>query len=109
VAAGRCKEPVCGGAKGDYVCDTDSQKLQTCPPGRDAWAGRACDVPPALLCDADPSLGTGTPDCNVCNALDYSCSASELHRCSADGQSNPKIATCPGGCSADGTTGTCLQ
>jgi hypothetical protein len=105
---GSCEEPQCGGALGDYSC-TSAQSLQQCPPGRDTWVDiGTCNVAPKLVCNPDPLLGTGLPACALCTPLAYSCDATTLQRCGADGQSNPAIALCPGGCSVVAGDPGCL-
>ena len=105
---GFCAEPECGGAKGEYRC-SGSQTIQFCPFGRDAWHDLlTCITPPAIVCNADPLLGKGRPDCAICTPLAYSCDDTTLKRCAADGQSNPAIASCPGGCSVTSGEPSCL-
>jgi hypothetical protein len=105
---GSCGEPKCGGALDDYHCD-GPHSIQQCPPGRDIWTDfRPCNTPPELVCNVDPVLGKGIPACAVCVPLAYSCDGTTLRRCAADGQSNPAIATCDGGCSVLAGEPSCL-
>jgi len=100
----RCAEPTCGGAQPSYECTGDSNpKLQQCSAGRDAWNElRTCSAP-TPVCNADPPLGSGVPECNACVALAYSCNGYDLQRCTAEGQSLATVARCPGGCAVDGS------
>lgn len=104
---GLCDDPQCGGALGDYKCM--GQQLQNCPASRKAFTDfLTCNVAPKVVCDADPMLGSGVPGCDLCEPLSYSCNATALQRCAADGQTNPVIASCPGGCSVEDGVPTCL-
>ncbi len=106
---GRCGDPQCGGPQNVFQCR--EQTPWKCAPGREAWVrldARACTTPPALVCDDDAELRMPTPDCDVCRPLEYACRDNELTRCSADGQSAPTVASCPGGCTLPSGVPTCL-
>jgi hypothetical protein len=101
---GRCVASSC---TKPFTC-YDGGILRGCNPRNGEYEFRTCRSP-VPVCDENPAVGTGQPECDECIADDYSCNGSDLRRCSSDGKRTEKVATCPTGmCNADTTPPTCM-
>lgn len=86
-----CLQPMCNRG---YDCM--GSIVSVCSPGRDSWS-EVFTCPIDTACDP---LGTkGRAECDICLAGGYECQGNGLFRCAADGQTLPKVADCPTGCS----------
>jgi hypothetical protein len=90
-----CGTPACSDDPG-YVCS--GPIIRRCRAGRVALDDfRTC--PDGTTCDADPGVGTGVPECDVCTPSVYECDGLTLLRCASNGQLRETVETCRTSCS----------